>query len=499
MAVHVANRDSDGDNVRDYTKLYIDGAWREPLDGTVVDLTDPATGEVSGRVALGGEADVDLAVAAAGRAFPAFSRTTRQERIDLLERVVDEYERRAEDMAQAVTAELGCPLPLSRAMHVAAGLIQFRAAAQVLKTFAFIEDRGTTYIRKEPIGVAALITPWNFPALQPAGKTASALAAGCTVVLKPAQLASYSAVVLAEILEAAGVPAGVFNLVTGRGSVIGNSLASHPDVALVSFTGSGEAALQVNAAAKSAKRVATELGGKSPQVIMPDADMDVAAGTALTWLTANAGQICSAPSRTLVPRERLEEFLSVLLLRIESIRIGDPRAEGTDMGPLISGEQWRTVQRYIQAGLDEGAHLVTGGLGKPDGLEKGHFVKPTVFSGVTNDMTIAQEEILGPVMSIITYDTVDEAVEMANDIRYGLAGYVTGTDVADAADVGSRLEAGYVIVNNAEFDWTAPLGGCKESGNGREWGPDGMQEYLETKVVLGRCRPTRDPIGQWQH
>lgn len=483
----MANRDSDGDDMRDYTKLYIDGAWREPLDGAVVDLTDPATGEVSGRVALGGESDVDLAVAAANRAFPSFSRTTRQERIDLLERIADEYERRAEDMAQAVTAELGCPLPLSRAMHVAAGLIQFRAAAQVLKTFAFTDDRGTTHIRKEAIGVAALITPWNFPALQPAGKTASALAAGCTVVLKPAQLASYSAVVLAEILEAAGVPAGVFNLVTGRGSVIGNALASHPDVAVVSFTGSGEAALQVNAAAaKSAKRVATELGGKSPQVIMPDADLDVAVDTVLTWLMANTGQICSAPSRTLVPRERLEEFLSVLLPRVEALQIGDPRAEGTDMGPLISGEQWRTVQRYVQTGLDEGALLLTGGLGKPDGLENGHFVKPTVFSGVTNDMTIAQEEIFGPVMSIITYDTVDEAVQIANDTRYGLAGYVTGSDLADAADVASRIEAGYVIINNAEFDWTAPWGGYKESGNGREWGPDGMQEYLETKVVLGR-------------
>jgi aldehyde dehydrogenase (NAD+) len=473
--------------MREHTELYIDGAWRQPLDGTVIDLTDPATDEVSGRVALGGEADVDLAVAAANRAFLPFSGTTRQERIDLLERIADEYERRATDMAQAVTAELGCPLPLSRSMHVAAGIIQFRAAAQALKTFAFSEERGATPIRKEPIGVAALITPWNFPTLQPADKTASALAAGCTVVLKPARLAPHSAVVLAEILEAAGVPAGVFNLVTGRGSVIGKALASHPDVAVVSFTGSSETALQVNAAAaKSAKRVTCELGGKSPQVIMPDADLDVAVGTVRTWLTANNGQICSAPSRTLVPRERLDEFLSALLPRIESITIGDPLAEETDMGPLISDEQWRTVQHYIQTGLDEGAHLVTGGLGRPDGLERGHFVKPTVFTGVTNDMTIAQEEILGPVMSITTYDTVDEAVEIANDIRYGLAGYVTGGDPADAADVGSRIEAGYVVINNADFDWTAPLRGCKTSGNGREWGPEGLQEYLETKAVLGR-------------
>jgi aldehyde dehydrogenase (NAD+) len=318
--------------MREHTELYIDGAWRQPLDGTVIDLTDPATDEVSGRVALGGEADIDLAVAAANRAFPSFSRTTRQERIDLLERIADEYERRAEDMARAVTAELGCPLPLSRSRHVTAGIIQFRAAAQVLKTFAFSEERGATPVRKEPIGVAALITPWNFPTLQPADKTASALAAGCTVVLKPARLAPYSAVVLAEILEAAGVPAGVFNLVTGRGSVIGHALASHPDVAVVSFTGSSETALQVKAAAaKSAKRVTCELGGTSPQVIMPDPDLDVAVGTVLTWLTADNGQICSAPSRTLVPGERREEFLSALLSRIESINIGDPRAEETDM------------------------------------------------------------------------------------------------------------------------------------------------------------------------
>ncbi|MGJ6967757.1 aldehyde dehydrogenase family protein [Streptosporangium sp. G11] len=472
--------------MREYTKLYIDGAWREPEQGTVLELTDPATGEVSGRVTLGGEADVNRAVAAARRAFVSYSRTSREERITLLERIADEYERRADDMVEAVTAELGCPRALSRGMHFAAGLIQFRAAAEVLKTFEFVSQRGATQVRKEPIGVAALITPWNFPALQPAGKTASALAAGCTVVLKPAQLAPYSSIVLAEIMEAAGVPAGVFNLVNGRGSVIGNALSSHPDVDVVSFTGSADAALQVStAAAKTSKRVATELGGKSPQVILPDADLNVAVDTALTWLMGNTGQICSAPSRTLVPRERLEEFLEVLVPQVESLKIGDPREDGTHMGPLISAEQWQTVQHYIQEGLDAGATLVTGGPGKPDGLDSGHFVKPTVFTGVTNDMTIAQEEIFGPVMSVITYDSVEEAVGIANDTRYGLAGYVTGTDLDAARDVASRIQAGYVIINDAEFDWTAPWGGYKESGNGREWGPDGMNEYLETKVVLG--------------
>ncbi|OAH14387.1 aldehyde dehydrogenase family protein [Streptomyces jeddahensis] len=473
--------------MREHTKLYIDGVWREPVDGGVAELTDPATGEASGRVALAGTADVDLAVAAAKRAFVSYSQTTREERIELMERIADEYERRAEDMARAVTDELGSPLWLSHSMHVAAGKVQFRAAADALRTFAFTEDRGTTHIRKEAMGVAGLITPWNFPALQPAGKTASALAAGCTVVLKPAQLASSSGVVLAEILEAAGVPAGVFNLVTGRGSVIGNALSTHPDIATISFTGSLDAALQVQAAAApTVKRVTTELGGKSPHVLMPDADLDIAVDTVMAWLMANTGQICSAASRTLVPRERLEEFLSLLLPRVEALRLGDPRAEGVDMGPLISDDQWQTVQGYIQSGLDEGAQLLTGGLGKPEGLENGHFAKPTVFSGVSNDMTIAQEEIFGPVMSIIAYDSVEEAVQIANDVRFGLAGYVTGRNLKAAEEVASQIRAGYIVINNVEFDWSAPWGGYKESGNGREWGPDGMREYLETKVILGR-------------
>jgi aldehyde dehydrogenase (NAD+) len=470
--------------MREHNELYIDGAWRVPLQGSVLELTDPATGEVTGRVALGGEADVDAAVAAAERAFASYSQTTPPERIELLERILVEFDRRAEDLAQAVTAELGAPLALARGAHVPTGRVQIATAIEVLKTYAFTESRGETEIRKEALGVAGLITPWNFPVLQPTGKTISALAAGCTVVLKPAQLTPYSAVVLAEIMDAAGVPAGVFNLVNGRGAVIGGMLSAHEGVGIVSFTGSASAAEQVAvAAAPTVKRVTCELGGKSPHILLPDADLDIAVGTAMTWLMAMTGQLCSAPSRTLVPRGRLEEFLSVLVPAVEALKLGDPRAEDTTMGPLISAEQWETVQGYIRGGLDAGARLVTGGLGKPAGLEAGHFARPTVFADVDNSMTLAREEIFGPVMSVIAYDTVEEAIAIANDTPFGLAAYVTGADREAARLVAERIRAGYVLINDAEFDWSAPWGGYKQSGNGREFGPDGMAEYLETKVI----------------
>ncbi|MGW0436280.1 aldehyde dehydrogenase family protein [Micromonospora sp. NPDC003197] len=476
--------------MREHTKLYLDGAWREPEQGSVLELTDSATGTVTGRVTLGGEADLNRAVAAAKQSFASFSQTTPAERIALLERILDEFDRRTEDLAQAVTAELGAPLTLARAAHVPTGRIQISTAIEVLKSYAFSEMRGDTEIRKEPIGVAGLITPWNFPVLQTVGKTVSAIAAGCTVVLKPAELTPHSAIIVAEIMDAAGVPAGVFNLVPGWGSVIGTALSTHPDVEVISFTGSVDTARQVTvAAAPAMKRVNTELGGKSPHILLPDADLNMAVETIRTWMMAPTGQLCSAPSRTLVPRARLDEFLSVLVPAVENLKLGDPRADDTDMGPLISAEQWNIVQGYIQQGLDAGALLVTGGLGKPTGLAPGlaagHFVKPTVFSEVSNDMTIAREEIFGPVMSVIAYDTVEEAIEIANDTTYGLAGYVTGTDLDAARTVAARIRAGCILINDAEFDWSAPWGGYKQSGNGREFGPEGLTEYLETKVVLG--------------
>jgi aldehyde dehydrogenase (NAD+) len=475
--------------MRELHNMYVDGRWSAPVERSVLELSDPATGRPSGHVALGGVADVDRAVTAARRAFPAFGATTTAERVELLEAVGAEYARRAEDMAQAVTAELGSPLALSRSLHVPSGQSQFHHAAQALRDLDLVERRGRTWIRREPIGVCAMITPWNYPALQPAGKVASTLAAGCTIVLKPAQLTPYSAVLLAEILEAAGVPAGVFNLVLARGSVIGDTLNAHPQIDMISFTGSGPVAVGVvTAAAPTAKRVVTELGGKSPQIVLPDADLDTAVHTAVLYALGNSGQTCGAASRTLVPRERLDEFLTALTTAVAGLKVGDPRAEDTFMGPVISADQWDTIQDYIHQGIDEGARLITGGPGKPelpDALTGGHFVKPTVFADVTNDMTIAREEIFGPVMSVIAYDSVEDAISIANDSPYGLCGYVTGTDVRQARTVAEKMRTGYVLINDADFDFNTSWGGYKQSGNGREWADFGIGEYLETKSIVG--------------
>ncbi|RBQ21472.1 aldehyde dehydrogenase family protein [Spongiactinospora rosea] len=472
--------------MREHTKIHVDGAWIDPQEPDVLAVTNPATGEITGRVTLGGARDVDRAVAAAACAFESYSRTSPAQRAELLERVLAEFDRRAEDLAQAVTLEMGAPVTLARTAHVPAGRFQIADAIATLRDFSFSEFRGGTEVRKEPLGVAGLITPWNFPVLQIAGKTAAALAAGCTMVLKPSELAPYSAVVMAEIMDAAGVPAGVFNLVPGLGSVVGNALSGHPDVGVISFTGSLETAARITiAAAPTMKRVLTELGGKSPQILLPDADFGIAVRTAQEWMMAMTGQVCSAPTRTLVPRSRLEEFLSVLVPSLEALKIGDPGSVETQMGPLVSAAQWHKVQNYIQRGLDAGARLVTGGPGRPAGLSRGHFVRPTVFADVTNDMAIAREEIFGPVMSVIAYDTVAEAVAIANDTPYGLAGYVVGGDPDEVRAVASQVRAGYIIVNDAPLDWGAPWGGYKQSGNGREFGSEGVAAFLETKVLVG--------------
>ncbi|NJP65907.1 aldehyde dehydrogenase family protein [Streptomyces spiramenti] len=470
--------------MREYTRIYTDGDWTDPVDGTVLDLVDPADGSRTGSVTLAGRADVDRAVAAAHRAFDGFARTTPAERTDLLTRILTEFDRRAADLAVAVTTEMGAPAHLARDAHVPTGRLQITTAVEVLAGTPFTERRGDGEIRREPLGVAALITPWNFPVLQMVGKTVSALAAGCTVVLKPAETAAHSAMVFAEIMDAAGLPPGVFNLVPGRGEVVGEALVSHPDVGVVSFTGSHATATRVAvAAAPTTKRVHTELGGKSPQLLLPDADFSVAVETLRQFMLAMTGQICSAPSRTLVPRERLDEFLGTLVQAVESLRVGHPGDPATQMGPLASQAQWEIVQRYVRSGLAAGASLVTGGLGRPEGLPHGNFVRPTVFADVDNSMEIAREEIFGPVMSVIAYDTVDEAVDIANDTPYGLAAYVVGSDPHQVDDVVARLRAGAVLVNDAPFDWTAPWGGYKQSGNGREFGVEGVLAYLETKVV----------------
>ncbi|WP_027929180.1 aldehyde dehydrogenase family protein [Amycolatopsis thermoflava] len=470
--------------MRDVLRHYIDGAWTEPLGDGTAPITNPATGETSGVLALGTSADVDRAAAAARRAFATYSQTSVTERADLLAAIAAEYERRAEDMALAVTADIGTPLAIAR-ITAQAGVGQFRELAEALPAYPFEEHRGRSTVRKEPIGVCALIPPWNYPALQMTEKVAPALAAGCTMILKPAEIAPYSAQVFAEIIEAAGVPQGVFNMVLGKGSVIGAALSKHPEVDLVSFTGSTSVGVQVQKdAADTVKRVTQELGGKSAHIILPDADLTSAVATAVTGVMTNSGQTCAAPTRTLIPRARRDEIVSMIRTAVDAVTVGDPLTP-VAMGPVASEQQWHTVQRYIQAGLDEGATLVTGGLGQPEGAKGGWFARPTVFADVTNDMTIAREEIFGPVMTLISYDTVEEAVAIANDSPYGLAAYVDGGDPAQVRDVAARLRAGQVALNGAPLDQSAPFGGYKQSGNGRVWGIAGLDECLEIKAVVG--------------
>lgn len=465
---------------------FIDGEWVDSTKSIIIDVINPATEEVFGQISDGTEEDLDKAVAAARKAFPSFSTTTAEERIQLLERIAEEYEKRKDDMIHTVTEELGVPLTLSEKSHYNMGLQHFRQAAKELASFEFEVSRGDTIIRKEPIGVSGLITPWNFPTNQTSTKLASAIAAGCTVVLKPSELTPFAAIILTEIFEAAGVPKGVFNLVNGTGEVVGNGISSHPDIDFVSFTGSGRTGQKISEnAAKTVKKVALELGGKSPMVVLDDYDMKKAAKMAVSNITFNSGQVCTLASRTIVSASKQDEFVEAIKEVLPSFEVGSPYNENSALGPLISEQQFDRVQGYIQKGMDEGATLVGGGLGKPEGLEKGYYVKPTVFTNVSNDMTIAQEEIFGPVMSIISYETLDEAIEIANDTIYGLAGYVIGEDQEKLKKVASSIRAGRIIVNKGASDYSAPFGGYKQSGIGREWGDYGIEEYLEIKSVLG--------------
>ena len=465
---------------------FIDGEWIDSTNPTIIDVINPATEEVFGQISDGTKEDLDKAVAAARKAFPSFSMTTAEERIELLERIAEEYENRKDDIIHTVTEELGVPLTLSEKAHYNMGLEHFRQAAKELASFEFEEKRGDTIIRKEPIGVSGLITPWNFPTNQTSTKLASAIAAGCTVVLKPSELTPFAAIILAEVFEAAEVPKGVLNLVNGTGEVVGNGISSHPDIDFVSFTGSGRTGQKISEnAAKTVKKVALELGGKSPMVVLDDYDMKKAAKMAVSNIIFNSGQVCTLASRTIVPASKQDEFVEAIKEILPSFKVGSPHNEDSALGPLISEQQFDRVQGYIQKGMDEGASLVGGGLGKPAGLEKGYYVKPTVFTNVSNDMTIAQEEIFGPVMSIISYETLDEAIEIANDTIYGLAGYVIGEDQEKLKKVASSIRAGRITVNKGASDYSAPFGGYKQSGIGREWGDYGIEEYLEIKSVLG--------------
>lgn len=470
--------------MREYLKFYIDGRWVAPVELKALNVVNPATEEVCGKIALGAAADVDKAVKAARKAFGSWSLSSREERLKVLGRIAEEYQKRSGDLAAAITEEMGAPAALANGFQVGLGIGHLNTVIEVLKNFRFEEQRGATLIMREPIGVCGLITPWNWPMNQIAVKVFPALAAGCTMVLKPSEIAPFSAQIFAEILDAAHVPAGVFNLVQGDGPGTGVPLSGHPQVDMISFTGSTRAGIEIaKNAAPTIKRVAQELGGKGPNIILDDAAFakNVAAGVAS--MMGNSGQTCSAPSRMLVPGARMQEAIGIARETASSVTVGDPQGNFV-IGPVSSSAQFGKVQRLIQKGIDEGATLVAGGTGRPPGLEQGYYVKPTVFADVTNNMTIAREEIFGPVLSILGYENLDHAVELANDTEYGLAGYVAGADLAQARALARKLRSGWVVVNDG-FDFNAPFGGYKHSGNGREWGEGGFNEYLETKAILG--------------
>lgn len=470
--------------MREYLKFYIGGQWVDPIEFTTVNTVNPVTEEISGKIALGTGADVDRAVKAARKAFASWSLTSREERLDVLERILAEYQKRSADLGAAVTEEMGAPKRLAGGFHIGLGLGHLTTAIDVLKTFKFEEQRGATLIVKEPIGVCGMITPWNWPINQVTVKVFPALATGCTIVLKPSQESHFSAQILAEILDAAGVPAGVFNLIQGKGSVVGTAMSTHPDIDMISITGSESAGVQVAInAAPTVKRVCQELGGKSANIVLDDADLAGNVAKGVTGMMVNSGQTCSATSRMLVPRARMDEAMAVAREAVAAVTVGDPNGD-VAMGPVVSKAQFNSIQEYIQKGIEEGATLVAGGPGRPDGCAKGFYVKPTVFANVTNDMVIAREEIFGPVLVIIGYDNVEHAIEIANDSDFGLAGNVAGADLEKARAVARRIRAGWVGINDG-FDFNAPFGGYKRSGNGREWGEFGFHEYLEVKGILG--------------
>jgi aldehyde dehydrogenase (NAD+) len=466
-------------------KFFINGQWLAPASGNMLDVINPATEQVAARIAMGNATDLNRAVAAAKAAFDSFSQTTREHRIELLERIIEIHSRRMEDMAQAISTEMGAPITLAREAQAPSGVRHLVAALEVLRNFAFEEKLGKVTVFKEPIGVCGLITPWNWPANQISCKVAPALAVGCTMVLKPSEVAPLSGIIWTEIMDEAGVPAGVFNLVNGDGVDVGIPLSSHPDIDMMSFTGSTRAGISVaKCAADTVKRVSQELGGKSANIVLTSADLATAVSSGAKHCFYNTGQSCNAPTRMLVPADAMEQAAQIAASAARSVVVGPPDDAATVMGPVVSEAQYHKIQGLIQSGIDEGATLISGGPGKPEGLATGYFVKPTVFANVTPDMTISREEIFGPVLSILAYQTEHQAIAMGNDTVYGLSGYVQG-ELQEARRVAKKLRAGMVHINGASLDAAAPFGGYKQSGNGREWGLYGLEEFLETKAVPG--------------
>ena len=472
--------------MQDNLKFYIDGKWVDPVTPKTLDVINPANEEAYARISLGSKADVDKAVAAARRAFETYSRTTKEERLALLQKIFDAYQKHYGEMVETISREMGAPLGLSKAAQAATGLGHLGETMRILKDYNFQETRGSTEIVHEPVGVCGLITPWNWPINQITCKVAPALAAGCTMVLKPSEVAPMSGYLFAEIMHEAGVPPGVFNLVNGDGPTVGEAMSSHPGIDMMSFTGSTRAGIAVaKAAADTVKRVAQELGGKSANIILDDADLQKAVSQGVTNCFSNSGQSCNAPTRMFVPRGKQDQAMEIAKAAASKAKVGDPFADGTTMGPVVSEVQFNKIQGLIQKGIDEGATLVTGGVGRPEGLNRGYYVRPTVFANVTNDMTIAREEIFGPVLSILPYDTEADAIRQANDTVYGLSGYVQSGNIEHARKVASQLRTGNVHLNGAGADFKSPFGGYKQSGNGREWGEFGFDEFLEVKAVMG--------------
>jgi aldehyde dehydrogenase (NAD+) len=470
-------------------QFYIDGKWVDPVKPATIDVINPATEEAFARISMGSKADVDKAVAAARKAFETWSRTTREERLALIQKIMGVYQTKYEEIAKAISMEMGAPMWLSKAAQAATGMGHLAEVAKILTNYQFEEKRGTTNLVKEPVGVCGLITPWNWPINQIVCKVAPALAAGCTVVLKPSEVAPMNAMLFADVLHEAGVPPGVFNLVNGDGPTVGEAMSHHPGIDMMSFTGSTRAGIAVaKAAADTVKRVAQELGGKSPNIVLDDADLTKAVSGGVMQMMTNSGQSCNAPSRMFVPKAKNDAAIAIAKATIEKVKVAPPDSPESVpgvIGPVVSEVQFNKIQALIKKGIDEGATLVAGGLGRPEGLNRGYYVRPTVFANVTNDMTIAREEIFGPVLAMLTYDTEEDAIRMANDTVYGLSGYVQSGDLEHAKKVASRIRAGNVHINGAGGDFSSPFGGYKQSGNGREWGEYGFEEFLETKAVLG--------------
>ena len=469
-----------------HTKFYIDGAWVDPAEPHLLDVVDPSTEAVFTQISAGSAADVDRAVAAAKRAFGGFSVTTVADRRELLANISREYAKRYSDIAEAVSLEMGAPLAFAHAAQAWIGGAHLDEMVRLLGEYKFAWMRGTTRIVKEAVGVVGMITPWNWPLNQIACKVAPAIAAGCTMVLKPSELSPVNAIIFAEVMHAAGVPAGVFNLVNGEGHVVGAAMSSHPDIDMMSFTGSTRAGIMVaEAAAKTVKRVHQELGGKSANILLEDADFATAVAKGIAQCFGNSGQTCNAPTRMLVPASRQAEVLELAREAAAGFVVGDPRSANSNLGPVVSKTQYERIQALIQAALDEGASLVSGGPGLPDGLSRGYYVKPTVFGNVTPQMRIAREEVFGPVLAVMPYASEAEAIGIANDSEFGLAAYVQSESLERAREVGMQMRAGTVYLNYPDFDIGAPFGGYKKSGNGREWAEFGLDDFLEVKGIAG--------------